>query len=239
MPIKKEYDKDFFKRWSHDMAYVLGFLYADGNILVSQKGGYYTSLYSADKILVQKMRKALSSSHHISERVSPTGVHYRMQIGSKEWFADLLALGMTAAKSQRLVFPAMPSKYFGDFVRGYFDGDGNVWVGVMHKERKTTTLVIFAAFTSGSIDFLRVLLDELSLRGIQGGSVHVLKGGNYGRLNFSTRDALKLYEIMYNGPHELYLERKKSVFDRFMKERSNGGTYSLRGSPAAFNPEGC
>lgn len=45
-----------------------------------------------------------------------------------------------------------------------------------------------------------------------------LEKGAYGRLMMSTHDSLKLYEIMYNKPHKLFLPRKKLVFDRFIEK---------------------
>lgn len=214
------YDKDFFKTWSSDMAYILGFLYADGNIVQTKRGNHYIAIYTADKSLLVSMRKSMKSRHKISTRISPTGCVHRIQIGSKEWFYDLDVLGLFPNKTKRMELPCIPEKYFGDFVRGYFDGDGNVWVGLVHKNRKTTLMTIQVSFTSGSYEYLRSLHESLKKRGILGGSLYHSKSGNYARLSLSIRDALKIYEIMYNTSHKLYLRRKKVVFERFVKMRS-------------------
>lgn len=219
MPIIRNYNKDFFKNWSSEMAYVLGFLYADGNISKTKRGTHFIAIYSADKDILVKMQKLLRSDHSISSRRSPTGCVYRIQIGSKEWFCDLENIGLNPGKTKRLKLPNIPDCYFGDFVRGYFDGDGNVWVGKIHKNRDVSTLTIQVAFTSGSFDFLVSLRHILQTKGLQGGSVFRLNDGKYGRLIFSVRDAFKLYEIMYNGRHKLYLKRKQAVFDKFAKMR--------------------
>jgi len=220
MPIPMMYDKDFFKTWSSDMAYILGFLYADGNIVQTKRGNHYIAIYTADKSLLVSMRKSMKSRHKISTRISPTGCVHRIQIGSKEWFYDLDVLGLFPNKTKRMELPCIPEKYFGDFVRGYFDGDGNVWVGLVHKNRKTTLMTIQVSFTSGSYEYLRSLHESLKKRGILGGSLYHSKSGNYARLSLSIRDALKIYEIMYNTSHKLYLRRKKVVFERFVKMRS-------------------
>ena len=119
-----------------------------------------------------------------------------------------------------MTLPKVPKQYFGDFLRGYFDGDGNVWTGSIHKERKTSTDVIQVFFTSGSVTFLRKLCTALQSQGIKGGGLYVPKSECFGRLIFSTNDALKIFEILYTTGHKLYLKRKKIVFKQFMKLRS-------------------
>lgn len=202
------------------MAYVLGFLYADGNIVQTKRGNYYIAIYTADQPLLSAMKKCMKSEHKIALRTSLSGCVYRVQIGSKEWFMDLSRLGLFPNKSKRMQLPRIPKKYFGDFVRGYFDGDGNVWVGLVHKNRKSALMAIQVAFTSGSYEYLQSLHNALRGRGIQGGSLYLSKKGNYARLALSIKDALKIYGIMYNTPHKLYLRRKKIVFEQFMEQRS-------------------
>lgn len=202
------------------MAYILGFMYADGNIVETNRGNHYIAIYTADESLLLAMAKCMESKHKISARISETGSTYRIQIGSKEWFADLGKLGLFPDKTSRMRLPNIPKGYFGDFVRGYFDGDGNVWKGLIHKDRKTTTVTIQVTFTSCSHDYLFDLRSTLHQMGLSGGGIFVPKKANYTRLTFSSNDALKIYEIMYNTVHKLFLKRKKIVFEQFIKLRS-------------------
>ena len=97
------------------------------------------------------------SEHKISIKIrkrKEEKTSYRLQIGSKEMFNDLYALGMRQNKTKSLTVPNVPNKFFCHFIRGYFDGDGNVWVGYVHKERKTTLRTIRSVFTSCSNLFL-------------------------------------------------------------------------------------
>lgn len=220
MPIHKKYNKDYFKTWSSDMAYILGFMYADGNIVKTKRGTHFVAIYSADKGILDTMKNCFQSNHKLSERKSLTGCVYRIQIGSKEWFSDVGRLGLFPNKTMRMQLPVVPNYFFGDFVRGYFDGDGNVWSGLINKKRKTPTKIIQAVFTSGSHEFLVSLRDTLQSHGICGGGLYAPKNGNFTRLIFSSKDALKLYEIMYNAPHKLFLKRKKIIFERFVELRS-------------------
>ncbi len=220
MPIHKEYDRKFFKKWSPDMAYILGFLFADGNIIKTKRGTHFVAIYTADKELIISMAKCMGSNHKISERKSETGTVYVIQIGSRELFEDLIKLGLTPNKARRMEFPNIPKKYLGDFIRGYFDGDGCVWAGITHKKRSKTTNSILTSFTSASYFFLKNLYNILKKLGIKGGSLFKVKSGNYSRLQYSTLDTLKLYKIMYNKDCNLFLARKRLIFEDFIKMRS-------------------
>ena len=219
MPIYKKYNRNFFKKWSSDMAYILGFLFADGNIIKTKRGTHFTSIYTKDRPLLHAMRSSMGSNHKISKKISEVGYCYKIQIGSRELFTDLLALGLIVNKAKRMKLPNIPQKYVGDFIRGYFDGDGNVWVGFLNKKRKTPTFVIQSSFTSCGKNFLNGLLSCLKKQGLLGGYIYKVKSKNCNRLSFSINDSLKLAEIMYNKPHRLVLARKKLVFEKFMEMR--------------------
>lgn len=219
MPIRREFNKTFFKKWSPDMAYILGFLFADGNIVKTKRGTYFTSIYTSDRELLITMRDCLRSGHAISARRSPIGVVYRMQIGSRELFEDLVKGGLTPNKSRRMRLPAIPKKYTGHFIRGYFDGDGNVWSGDFNKKRKKSTRVLIVSFTCASDLFLKNLHHKLKKSGIKGGFVYRIKLKKCSRLSLSTIDSLKLFKIMYTGSHKLFLPRKKLIFEKFIAMR--------------------
>lgn len=199
------------------MAYILGFIYADGNIVKTKRGTHFISIYTADEELLKLIKNILSSEHVISKRSSITGEVFRLQVGSKEWFADLGKIGLVPNKTSRMRLPDIPNKYFGDFVRGYFDGDGNVWTGLIHKRRSLPGVTIQVAFTSCSHEFLSDLRKELKrTASVVGGSIYKSKTRNFSRLSFSKMNALKIYKIMYNAEHKLFLPRKKQVFAKFV-----------------------
>ncbi len=197
------------------MAYVLGFLFADGNVMKTKRGTHYVAWYTADEHLLMEMKKAVQAEHLIKLRNAKSGKNYRMQVGSREWFDDVALLGLFPNKSRRMTLPNVPKKFIGDFVRGYFDGDGNVWVGKIHTDRLKNTKTIQVSFTSASKEFLLSLRDLLQETGLSGGGLYTEKNGRYSRLTFSVRDALKIYKIMYNAEHKLLLSRKKQVFEKY------------------------
>lgn len=220
MAIRCVYNKIFFETWSPEMAYILGFLFADGNIIQNKRGGCYVAFYTADKRLLLSMRSEMASNHKVSKRNTRSGNVYRLQIGSKKFFSDLHILGLSPGKARRMNFPDIPDEFLKDFVRGYFDGDGNVWKGRVHRERKNKAFALQASFTSASYEFLSFLLKRLRGIGIQGGSLFRIKTKNASRLTLATQDALKLAEFMYNADCKLYLSRKREVFAEFEDMRA-------------------
>ena len=200
------------------MAYVLGFFAADGNLIRNKRGSCYVSLEICDKDIVENIRKVMGSNHKIGMRFDKKSgkPRYRLQIGSKEIFKDLHKLGFTENKTFNMSVPQVPPEFFWDFVRGYFDGDGNIWSGLMHKERLVPTHALLTGFTSSSLVFLESLAQTFKTMGLEGGSLHNYK--TYHRLSYSTRDSLKIYNYMYNGEYYkfLHLSRKREVYERFI-----------------------
>ncbi len=202
------------------MAYVLGFIYADGNIICTKRDTWFWSIQITDQNILEDIKKTLSSSHMISKKKKYDNQKqsYRFQVGSKEMCVDLIRLGLKERKSKTILFPKIPKKYLSDFIRGYFDGDGGVWVGFKNKQSMHKIYTISTCFTSGSKEFLISLKKVLYTLDISGGSlVNKQRGFD---LKYSVKDSLKLYKIMYNGRSALFLKRKKDKFESYMKMRS-------------------
>lgn len=219
VPVFKKINKNFFKIWSPEMAYVLGFFAADGYITINKRGGHFFCFQIKEKGVLVKFRKLLDSEHKIAERNNSFGKTYRWQVGSKEMCQDLDNLGFGQQKTFRLVIPEMPFDCLPHFIRGYFDGDGNIWLGYKHKDRSKSLLALQVSFTSCSANFLENLQENLSVYGLGQGSLHSLKGKNARRLSYSTKDSLKLYNLMYScySVYGFFLSKKKKVFEKFIK----------------------
>lgn len=205
------------------MAYIVGYFAADGTMIRNRRGGCYIEFHSTDRCLIEMTRTILGSSHSIGVRQprmhTKSKTSYRLQIGSKEFFQDLSALGFVPNKSNILQFPNIPPMYVSAFVRGYFDGDGCVYYK-MHKfaDRKRPRWILMTTFCCGSRDFLEDLHRNLKRSGIKGGSLKSKTFGAYD-LALSFRDSLALYQLMYNTAPDtgLYLPRKYKLFNRALK----------------------
>lgn len=103
MPIFKKKNEDFFAVWSAEMAYVLGLLAADGALIKNNRGAYYVEIQSVDKELIEIVGRLICPEHKISARRKQNAnwnQAYRLQIGSKKIFRDLVRLGLTPRKSR-------------------------------------------------------------------------------------------------------------------------------------------
>jgi len=194
------------------MAYVLGFFAADGTMVANKRGAHFIEFHSTDKQLLFIVKKLFGSNHKISTRDKHNPkwkIGYRLQIGSNEMFGDLVSLGFTPNKSLTIEFPKVPRRLLGDFIRGYFDGDGCVYFKKHRaKDRKRLRRVFSSRFTSGSKKFLQSLKIQLNF---DGGFISQKKGGY--ELVFSHKNSLDLYRLMYhNDCHGLYLNRKYKLF---------------------------
>ena len=224
-PMFRAVQHDFFKYWSPEMAYVLGYFAADGTMIRNNRGAHFIEFHSTDKRLVIDVKTVLRSEHHIgvrvpSEKYQNHKIAYRLQIGSKEMFADLRKLGFTQNKSNVIEFPTVPERYFGDFVRGYFDGDGNVYFKKHHvKDRKKTKWIFTSRFTCGSLIFLESLLKSLRARGIHGGFITSKSGGSGYDLVLSHHDSVALFHLMYDTvpDGDLRLMRKYDLFRKALR----------------------
>ena len=65
---RKFFNENFFKKWTPNMAYVLGFIYADGNLIHTKRGTWFWSLQITDKDILEEIKKALDSSHIVSKK---------------------------------------------------------------------------------------------------------------------------------------------------------------------------
>ena len=217
MPIYRTKNENFFKKWSPEMAYVLGFFAADGCMIKNNRGAHFIEFHITDKDILEKIKDLLGSNHKIAtrDRHNPNWkIGYRLQIGSKEIFNDLKNLGMMPRKSNIIRMPSVPNEYLNHFVRGYFDGDGHVSASeYQKKDRKNKSKLIITGFTSGSRKFLedlRILLKHNA--DTHGGTLYYTQGY---RLCFSIHDSLRLYNFMYKNGKDLFLERKKSIFEHY------------------------
>ena len=132
-------NEDFFKCINtEEKAYILGFICADGHI---ERDRLNITVSIKDKDILEKIRKAMQSNHPIKEvkRTNPYNKTDRriltlveLMIGSVELVKPLFNMGLTTNKTYTLngdILKYVPKYLMRDFLRGYFDGDGNVFFG--------------------------------------------------------------------------------------------------------------
>ena len=222
MGVKYSVDSKFFKSWDKKMAYLLGFIYADGSIYPSGRGSYL-SVTSTDRHIIYKIKKWLSSGHTISRTPSiwPNGkLRFGIRIGNKDLYNSLIKLGLYPNKAKTIGMPAIPNKFLKDFVRGYFDGDGCVHLYRSKGIRQKTILrKLSVIFTSGSKKFLENLLRDLR-KNMPLKQTKIYRSHRSFQLRLATRDSVEIFKFMYrNRNQDLFFVRKFKVFRRYFELR--------------------
>jgi len=208
---------DFFKKWSLEMAYILGYFAADGSMYANPRGSKYITFSSIDRKILEKVKQSLNSKHKIALRKRYNENwkdSFTFQIGSKEMYSDLVKLGFMQNKARRFHLPKVPKKYMNHFIRGYFDGDGSITYGYTRRKDRNNKMVpyVLTCFASANSNFLKEISSVLRKNINMGKGCIQQKSGH---LNYSKADSIKLFKYMYKGaPKALYLERKYNKFQK-------------------------
>ena len=194
---KYHINQDYFKSWSHNMAYVLGLWFADGCIYGGKM--FDITLHNKDKYILKKVAEELSYEGQLYDYVDRQAA--RINFSCVVIYNDIINLGGKENKSLDMDFPNIPKEYLSDFIRGYFDGNGCVM--------RLKGGRINSAFTSGSKKFLDNLYQILKEEaGVEGGSYDP----SCVSLKFGKKDSIKIGNYMYKNDPELFLLRKQQKF---------------------------
>jgi len=122
-------NENYFRKWSARMAYLLGYILADGCIIKGTYKGYSGALkfgvQKRDVDILEKIKKELKSGHVISFNKNAA----YLCITSQKIVDNLRKLGIIYRKSLREKIPKVPHRFVKDFIRGIVDGDGGVALG--------------------------------------------------------------------------------------------------------------
>lgn len=138
---------------SHEKAYWLGFLYADG-YLSTKTNNIGIELKSDDQNHLELFAKFVGSNkQYVNLLVNGKYEHSAITLTNKKMTKDLVRLGCLERKSLTLKFPTediVPKEFLGSLILGYFDGDGCI---SFTKEKGKNNLRVRISFT-GTMEFL-------------------------------------------------------------------------------------
>lgn len=211
IPIKKtgrkvEYiaNHNFFSTWSHEMAYCLGFIAADGHVWKNRP--FLTiGISKEDKYILEYIVKNISPNTKIrcSKNIVQINIH------SEQIYNDLNNLGIKHNKTKNLNIDFnIPDEFFGDYLRGFFDGDGCIWVHKKHGQKD----YYYSNIVCMSEKFVDAIHKKLSF-----GKKYkrkTVKGNDYFELKFNQIECIRLFDIMYSNKDCFKLFRK---YEKFLK----------------------
>mgnify|MGYP000177523872 CR=1 FL=1 len=192
---------------TEEKAYWLGFLYADGCITSKC---VKIELQANDKEHINKFLTAIEA-YDKKLRYRKDVNSYQAYVNSVKMVNDLQRLGCTAKKTFTLRFPTVnqvPKKMQHHFMRGYFDGDGCVYLRNNINGVNRFTVV-------GNINFIteykNILFDNIDKKNnvlfenTSSQKIKTLALGGNSQLN-------KIYKFLYKNA-TIYLNRKKEKFE--------------------------
>lgn len=204
----KKINSNFFSNWNPQMAYVLGFIYADGCMFVKKHSWgdlWGVSIGQKDKEHLDKIKMLLQAEQPIIK--SNKGLHL-ISICHKQIGADLRKFGLTPNKSLTINFPEVPDDCIRHFIRGVFDGDGSISTG---RFRIGTGSKYFAEkLKQKLIEMLKIQPDKVQLYEEN----YTYRKNPFFVVNIRAKTVLgKLYHILYDGVNnEEYLIAKQIRF---------------------------
>lgn len=200
---------------SEESAYILGFMFADG--WLNDRYKQMTITLKLDDIdLLSKISKVMDSSFPIKEHSARYSKEYRetkkctIAVTSHIIYDDLCKYGCTPRKSDTIKFPTIDEKLIHHFMRGYFDGDGTVFIG------KDGTIRFGIISTK---EFCDKYISILPYDGKAKVTKESRSNKNVYYFTIGGRNVVKrIYDFLYKDS-TIFLDRKKKIFDDYFNKK--------------------
>lgn len=193
-------------QWSPEFAYAIGLLATDGNLGSHRK---YIAMVSKDREQIENFCSCLGIDNQISVHYSGSTkkTAWRVQFGDVRFYNFLLSIGLTPRKSKTIHKVKIPKKFFVDFLRGHFDGDGSVYS--YWDPRWRSSFMVYVELVSASRRHIQWLQKQNFRRlGIEG-RITKSKSNSCYRLKYAKRESIIFLKKIYASPRSIALTRKK------------------------------
>ena len=200
------------------MAYVLGFLAADGNV-ASKENSISIQLQKSDEQLLKDIKEITESSRPLDYYITNAGHDtVKFQVWSAEWKKDLAIYNIVPNKTYILQPPSfLAEKYYIDYIRGYFDGDGSVSHRIDNIKHCSFEII---GMSEPVIEWIKdVLIQQYGIFSTSGvTSRYTENNKKVYKIGYYTIDKLqKIYNALYYDNNCLCLQRKKEKFETILK----------------------
>ncbi|HEY4514305.1 MAG TPA: hypothetical protein VJH69_03185 [Candidatus Paceibacterota bacterium] len=203
--------KTISEKWSPQLAYAIGLLVTDGCLA---RKNYLVDLTSKDLEQLQNFSKCIGRQCKIGYKSSGYSEKNigRIQFKNYYFYNFLLSIGLMPAKSRIIGAIKIPSKYFWDFVRGAYDGDGSSYS--YWDPRWKSSFMFYTSFVSASPAFIEWMRSEVRSR--VGAHGHISASAGLQQLRYAKADSLKILRKMYHTDNVFCLSRKKLKIERIL-----------------------
>ncbi len=216
----KKYDNNsnYFSTESPNMAYIMGFIAADGTIRKNSNSIKIT-VSRRDRELLEKIKEEVGIEVEVKDFTTNQGY----DCSTLEWTdqkhkEDLAKYSIVPEKTFILRPPTnLKREYWIDYIRGYFDGDGSI--GNKKNSNGRGNGSIRWQVCSAMKELLDWIVDFLNEEyGIPKVNVQTRVRNHEKPLyivQYSSRASRMIYKVLYSES-SLYLARKKEIFDNLM-----------------------
>lgn len=204
--IRRHYKQSFNENYfdninTHNKAYLLGFLYADG--CINKNNVVSFTVHKQDKEILQMYADEMNATNPIVNVKNKE--HVSISFCSKHMCDTLINLGCGHNKTFKLAFPNIDKQYQYNFIRGFMDGDGCISI-----TNKNNHKYISLSFT-GTIDMMKklksIFIVDNDIKFYRNSyNIHIGK----------TADVLRILELIYKNA-DLYLKRKHDKYIKFIE----------------------
>jgi hypothetical protein len=223
---RRKFNSDYFREIdTPTKAYWLGFIYADGYIVIngtnhSPSYEFGMELQEQDSYMIHALNETLGGVHLVQNRhrtqlipgnKHPSEVYTTLiRVFSKAIVDDLHAHGIDFRKTYSNTFPIVDDDLFMDFLRGYIDGDGCVHI---------MSGYLGVHITSPNVDGLYYIKNKL--KGLYDIESAIYCEKIEGRMNkyrlycFRQDDVRRLLDAIYADKSCLKLKRKYDIYANF------------------------
>ncbi len=190
-------------KWSPEIAYAVGLIVTDGCLSIDERHLDFTS---KDIQLLETFKKCLGLKSKVGFKSSGFSKkkYPHIQFSDVVLYKWLLKIGLTPHKSKTIGGLKIPNKYFFDFLRGSFDGDGSCYS--YWDPRWASSFMFYVNFNSGSLSHLKWLQSKLkNLLKING---HIKSEIRCWRLNYAKKESKVIIRKIYYTENLPCLKRK-------------------------------
>jgi intein/homing endonuclease len=199
-------------KWSADFAYATGLLATDGCLY---NDGRHISLTTKDIEQARNFKKCFGIDVKIGLKSSDSSrkkKYHHVQFGDVILYKFLESIGISSAKSKTIGKVLLPPKYFFDFLRGCFDGDGcfySYW-----DPRWRSSHMFYVVFASASLKHLSWLQEEIEKIINVRGHITGRKKNIFFQLKYAKKEAMEIIKKMYYTPRVVCLSRKRLKIEK-------------------------
>jgi intein-encoded DNA endonuclease-like protein len=206
---------------NEEKAYWLGFLFADGCVRKTKSGSQLVLKLSVkDEEHLKLFKDNIESEHKIgynqnmtlTKKGTPsTSDNCLIRINSNKLINDLINQGCIPRKTFTINKPIIDEKFYKDFIRGFYDGDGNFF----YSEKTKASVVTIVCASEKFREFLIEVMSKIP----NIGKIHENKE-KYTIKIVNIVGIVSFLDYVYKESN-IHLKRKKEYYEKYREYRKN------------------